>query len=94
MKKIKYLLLAVVAMVVCSCGVMIEELSEDVRNEIQMEYEKEFSNVHVSDFVLVHKDGNNYESVVDITADGETMRFALEVVWDGNAYTWETTPLY
>ena len=89
MKKIKYLLLAVVAMVVCSCGVAIEDVAEEVRVSVKEQLEKDFgTSVYVGDVVLVHKGGNDYESVVDITADGETERFSLKVVFDGETFVW------
>ena len=94
MKKFKYLLIAIVALVVCSCGASVEELSEEVRKEIKAEYSKDYYNVVVGDFTLVHKGGNDYESVVDITLDGVTTRFALKVLYDGDAFTWKTTPVY
>ena len=94
MKKFKYLLIALVAAVLCSCGADVEELSEEVRKEIKAEYSKDYYNVVVGDFTLVHKGGNDYESTVDITLDGVTTRFALKVLYDGDAFTWETTPVY
>ena len=58
MKKFKYLLIAIVALVVCSCGASVEELSEEVRKDIKAEYSKDYYNVVVGDFTLVHNDKN------------------------------------
>ena len=90
MKKFKYLLLAIVAMVLCSCGYSVEYIVEDLRDEIKIELEKEYkSTVYVGDLFLVHEGGNYYTSIVEVTIAGETAKCTLNVVFDGKAYTWE-----
>lgn len=90
MKKFKYLLLAVVAMVLCSCGASVDELAEQIRDEMEVSLEKELGvDVHVGEVILVHKGGNEYTSIVEVTAEGETVKLSLEVVYDGESYQWE-----
>ena len=90
MKKFKYLLLALVALVVCACGASIEDVAEDVREEVKAHLEKKLgTSVSVGEVVLVHKGDNVYESVVSVSAYGETEEMSLKVVYDGDAYTWE-----
>ena len=95
MKKFKYLFLAIVAMVLCACGTSTEELAEYVKGEVKAYYEKECgTSVFVGDVVLVHKGGNEYESVIELSADGEVCKYSLKVIYDGETCVWETEPLY
>jgi hypothetical protein len=85
MKKFKYLLIAVMAMFMYSCSPDIEEVAEEVRADIK----KELGADHVGEVSLVHKSGNEYTSVVDVTVDGVTYTYSLEVIFDGDSYKWE-----
>lgn len=90
MKKFKYLLIAFVAAVLCSCAMSVEDVAKEVREDIEAQWEKELGeDVSVSEIILVHEGGNNYSSIVDISVGIETARYSLKVVYDGDAYTWE-----
>ena len=85
MKKIKYLLIAAMALVLYACSAPIDAVADQIRNDIIDQTDADY----VSDVILVHKGGNEYKGVVDICIDGETGTYTLEVTYDGYAYTWE-----
>ena len=91
MKKVKFLLLAVVAMVLCSCGVSINDVADQLQDELKTEIaaEKYVMSVEVGEVVLVHEEGNKYTGLVDITVNGEKYVSALNVIFDGENYTCE-----
>lgn len=90
MKKFKYLLIALVAAVLCSCAMSVEDVAEEVRDDIKTKLEAQGNtNVQVGEVVLVHKGGNDYTSVVSVSANGYTQDCSLYVTFDGESYTWE-----
>lgn len=92
MKKIKFLFLATMTLIICSCGADLSLVAEDIRLEMESQIEAELNfDVTVGDIVLVHAGGNKYESIVTVWGNGESAQFALDVTWDGYNYSaiWE-----
>lgn len=85
MKKIKYLLIAAMALVLYACSAPIDAVADEIRNDIENQIDVDY----VGEVILVHRGGNDYKGVVDICIDGETDTYTLEVTYDGYAYTWE-----
>ena len=48
--------------------------------------------LNISDFTLVHQDGNNYTGLATCTLDGEKMDLDVKVVYDGSNFQAEWAP--
>ena len=94
MKKINFVLLAVMALFLGSCNAGISYVAEEVRNEMETQLEEQLGfNVTVDELFLVHAGGNKYESVVNVRGNGETAQFEVDVPYDGKYWQAKWAPI-
>lgn len=55
--------------------------------------ELEITDAKVNSFSLVHKSGNQYEGVMDVTVDGERAKLSIDVTYDGKGFVWQVRGL-
>jgi hypothetical protein len=90
MKKIKFLLLALMAVVLCSCGYDINDLAEDVRADIERDLENDWGcSVCVEEVIIYEIEENYYEGTARIYAEGERDTFEIAVETHGDWFEWE-----
>ena len=67
-------------------------LQKEVKNGMIEKMKEKGQTLKVTDFTLVHKDGNNYTGLATCTLDGERIDLDVTVVYDGKSYTAEWIP--
>lgn len=67
------------------------DLQVDVAQSIRETWAKEpsLANARIDSFNLVHKSGNQYEGLLDVTLDGEREKLVVDVTYDGKQFMWQ-----
>ena len=67
------------------------ELQTQVQQSIQETWAKEptLAGAQINSFTLIHKSGNEYEGLLEITRDGETEKLKVDVTFDGRQFMWK-----
>lgn len=67
------------------------DLQTQVEESIRAKLAKEpaTAEIQVKLLALVHKNGNQYEGIVEISAGGETKQFTVDVTYDGKQFMWQ-----
>ena len=87
MKKLFYITLLLLIFQGCSLG--INQLTSEVKQDIQNTYNQEQLGITVKSLVLTHEEGNYYAGVLETSEpDGEYV-YNVEVIYDGNSFIWE-----
>ena len=91
MKKNLLLLIIPLLFFIISCNNKLStgELRKDVRENIQETYIQEGLPVTITDFILTHIDGNMYTGVLYTTEPDGDYFYNVDVIYDGESYTWE-----
>lgn len=90
MKKIKFLLLALMAVVLCSCGYDINDLAEAVRADIERDLHSKYDWVLAVEEVIIWEEYENYyEGKAKIYIEGERYTYDITVETHGDRFEWE-----
>ncbi|MEY5130583.1 MAG: hypothetical protein RL734_650 [Bacteroidota bacterium] len=93
MKQFLYSLLISIMLISCNDGVSKDDLTSQVRNDLNVELQKRASDAGVSltinSFGLVHKGGKEYSGILQTTEDGEEHNYQVDVTVDGDSYMWK-----
>jgi hypothetical protein len=90
LKKIALLLILFSAVLVSSCKLSTEELSEEVKSNMIETWEKEgITGISIQSLTLTNKSGNEYSGILETLEDGEPMKYTVEVIYDGENMKWE-----
>jgi hypothetical protein len=53
-------------------------------------WEKEgITGMKIESFMLTHKGGNEYSGILETIEDGESFKYTVQVIYDGDNMTWE-----
>lgn len=77
------------AFMLSACSLTTEELTEEVKKNMN---ESEFfqkNDIKVVDLKLVHKAGNEYTGILKTKEPGGEFSYDVEVLYDGSTYKWE-----
>lgn len=66
-----------------------EGLREHLKKDIASELSKLDNSIKVTDFQLVHEEGNYYNGTLTTKEDGEMFIYDVLVTYDGSNYKWE-----
>lgn len=66
------------------------DLQQEVRTSIEETWSKEpsLANSKIQSFNLIHKTGNEYEGLLEVSADGATEKLIVDVTYDGKQFLW------
>ena len=67
-------------------------LQKEVKKMMVEKMKEKGQNLNITDFTLVHQDGNNYTGVATCTLDGEKLDLDVKVVYDGSSFQAEWAP--
>ena len=90
LKKVKLLISTLlIVFFITACG---ELSTEDLAVEVQKSMEEKFDSlgINIDSLMLVKKGGNVYSGVVETTEPNGKFTYTVEVVYDGETFTWET----
>ena len=93
MKNVKFILFAAIALFLASCSTDTAKIAEQVRCEMESQLQNEYgADVTVDDLILVHLEGNKYDSITTVRQNGEAMQFKVNVIYDGKNWNamWES----
>ena len=93
MKKIVFSIITALLFLSCDGGSSKDQLISDVRNDINVELQKQASsegvNLSIGSFDLVHRGGKEYSGILKTTEDGEDYTYVVDVIYDGDSFMWE-----
>lgn len=71
--------------------VSTQDLQAEVLQSIRETWadEPSLSNARISSLNLIHKTGNQYEGLLDVTLDGEREKLVIDVTYDGKQFMWQ-----
>lgn len=76
--------------VISSCSLSTDELAEEVKMSMEETWEKEgITGMKIESFMLTHKGGNEYSGILETIEDGESFKYTVQVIYDGDNMTWE-----
>ena len=65
-------------------------LQEQVRQEIQSKWASyQYPPVTINSFSLIHKSGNEYEGLLEVSQSGSTLTLPVDVTLDGKQFMWK-----
>ena len=67
-------------------------LQKEVKKMMVEKMKEKGQSLVITDFTLVHQDGNNYTGLAACTLDGEKMDLDVKVVYDGSSFQAEWAP--
>ncbi|NDW11233.1 hypothetical protein [Dysgonomonas sp. 520] len=88
MKKL-YTLLLIISLFYSCQSMTTEGLREHIKKEITSEISRLDNSIKVTDFQLVHEEGNYYNGTLTTKEDGDTFIYDVKVTYDGSNYKWE-----
>lgn len=67
------------------------ELQTQVEQSIRETWAKEpeLAEIAIHSFNLIHKTGNHYEGLLEVSVNGETAKFTIDVAYDGKQFMWQ-----
>jgi IS5 family transposase len=72
-----------------ACSISTDDLAKEVQASIQQKFSGK--GIQVKKLTLVHKGGNNYTGILVTNEYGVFEgRYSVDVVYDGNNYSWQT----
>ena len=76
--------------IISSCSLSTDELAEEVKMSMEETWEKEgITGMKIESFILTHKEGNEYSGILETTEDGESFKYTVQVIYDGDNMNWE-----
>jgi hypothetical protein len=81
-----------VSLIAAGCGsASSEDLAKEVRAEIIKKFasDPETAGIKVGELALVHRGGNDYRGILEVTAEGESEQLSVEVTYDGETILWQ-----
>lgn len=72
---------------IAGCSISTEDLTNEVRSSIEEQLKGE--DITVKSFLLTHKGGNEYRGILETKEPNGNFTYAVDVVFDGRAFTWE-----
>lgn len=81
-----------IAIVLAGCGgTSAEELAKEVHAEIakKVASDPELEGLQLGELTLVHRSGNEYRGILDVTDDGVQQQLSVSVTYDGSTLLWE-----
>jgi hypothetical protein len=76
--------------VISSCSLSTDELAEEVKMSMEETWEKEgITGMKIESFMLTHKGGNEYSGILETIEDGESFKYTVQVIYDGDNMNWE-----
>lgn len=72
-------------------GTSTEELAKSVRAEIaeKIKSDPDMSGIEIGDLTLVHRSGNEYRGILEVTENGAEQQYSVSVTYDGSSLMWE-----
>ncbi|MDM1763892.1 MULTISPECIES: hypothetical protein [unclassified Acinetobacter] len=88
-----FLALFIVFAVGCNYFVSTDQIAQDVKTQIQNEFDTraQFKDYHfkVLNLTVVKQEGNQYKGLAEVEYEGQTHRIAVNILMDGERYIWE-----
>jgi hypothetical protein len=76
--------------IISSCSLSTDELAEEVKMSMEETWEKEgITGMKIESFMLTHKGGNEYSGILETIEDGESFKYTVQVIYDGDNMNWE-----
>ena len=73
-----------------SCSLSTDELAEEVKMSMEETWKKEgVTGIKIESFMLTHKGGNEYSGILETTEEGESIKYTVQVIYDGENVNWE-----
>ncbi len=83
-------LICVTSIFITSCGVSIEDLTEEVKISMEQTWIDEgITGITIKDLTLVHKSGNEYAGILETQEPNGNFKYTVEVIYDGENIRWE-----
>lgn len=78
------------AALLSSCSLSTDELAKEVEISMKETWASEgITGIEIESFMLTHKSGNEYSGILETKEDGETVKYSVEVIYDGENFQWE-----
>lgn len=82
--------LLLIFLVSCNSRMSTTELTKEVKKSIQETLRKEGDfNTSISSLLLAHKSGNEYSGLLETLENGQTVKYTVQVIYDGETFKWE-----
>ena len=97
MFRLRYLMIAVICIVMAGCGYSNEQISQNVKSEIQRSLNnspqyKDYCMV-VSDVQIVSERHNVYSGIVTVLHENTSHDIKVKITVDGDRFLWELPPM-
>ena len=83
MRKINSLLFGLIMLIVCSCEISNDDIMRETKTLMIQEAEKDGVDLQFVDFNVVHESGNKYTGIAECTINGESVKYSVDIVCDG-----------
>lgn len=84
-----FTLLVLIVLLYAGCGLSTEDLTEQVKADIESNFEEQGIDISINDFSLVKKSDREYRGILKISGYGETESLVVNVTTDGDSFMWE-----
>ena len=93
MKKKIILLLCLTTLIFWSCGMSNDDVARETKDLMMQEAKKDRVDLKFKDFNVVHESGNKYTGMAECTVDGESIKYSIDIVCDGENIQAQWTPV-
>ena len=70
-------------LIVCSCEISNDDIMRETKTLMIQEAEKDGVDLQFVDFNVVHESGNKYTGIAECTINGESVKYSVDIVCDG-----------
>ena len=83
MRKVSLLLIGLTLFLFCSCGMSNDDVMRETKALMIHEAEKDGVDLQFMDFNVVHESGNKYTGIAECIINGESVKYSVDIVCDG-----------